>query len=140
MGWLLTESSAVVTVFVVACLAASAHVRRLVARLARRAVAQRARVIPLRPAPVLPPGRPIEQIATDARRLRARFHATRSGVSYAKSEAVRLAYDRVLGEGCDALDHSHLLDVLPVGEDLDIERARVERLLHIAGLSFGDAA
>ncbi len=143
MGWLLTDTAVVLMLTAGACLLPSRRVRGLVLRLGLRMVS-RARRTPLwppaRPEPLRPLGRPIELIAADARRLRPRFRATRSGVSFAKSEAVRSAYDRVLGEGCDALDEPHLLDVLPIGDDLDAERLRVERLLHIWGLSFDDAA
>lgn len=86
-----------------------------------------------------PARRPIEDVARDVRRLRQRYAATRSGVSYAKQEAFRLAYDHALAEGCDALGITHLLGVLADGADLDLERVRVERLLHRWGLSL-DAA
>lgn len=88
---------------------------------------------------VQPAGRPIEDVARDLRRLHQRYAATRTGVSYAKHEAVRFAYDHALAEGCDALGVTHLLGVLEAGADLDLERLRVERLLHRWGLSL-DAA
>ncbi len=78
-------------------------------------------------------------VAREARRLGGRFRATRDGVSFAKSEAYRRAYDGVLGEGCDALDVAHLLAVLAPGPDLDAERLRVERVLHRWGLVLDDA-
>ena len=79
-------------------------------------------------------------IAVDARRLGQRYRFTRHGVSYAKSEAVRSAYDGVLGEGCDALGVAHLLGVLEPGDELDAERVRVERMLNIWGLHLDDVA
>jgi hypothetical protein len=88
----------------------------------------------------VPEGRPIEVIAREARRLGHRFRETRHGVSFAKAEGVRRAYDEVLAEACDALVLSHLLTVLADGSELDAERQRVERLLHIWGLELGSAA
>jgi hypothetical protein len=88
----------------------------------------------------VPEHRPIEVIAREARRLGHRFRETRHGVSFVKSEAVRRAYDGVLAEACDALGLPHLLAVLGDGSELDVERQRVERLLHIWGLELDDAA
>lgn len=87
---------------------------------------------------LVPAGREIEVVAREARRLGRRFRATREGVSFAKSEAYRRAYDGVLAEGCDALGVTHLLAVLPAGEELDRERLRVERALHRWGLVLDD--
>ena len=89
---------------------------------------------------VVPDRRPIEVIAKEARRLGHRFRETRHGVSFAKAEGVRRAYDGVLSEACDALGIPHLLAVLADGLELDTERQRVERLLHIWGLQQDDAA
>lgn len=86
---------------------------------------------PTRPAPS---GRPIEQIAQHARRLWRRSHMPDRGLSRAKQLAIRQAYDHVLAEGCEALGLQHLLGVLPPGDELDIERERVEDLLEYAGL------
>ncbi len=88
----------------------------------------------------VPEGRPIEVIAREARRLGHRFRETRHGVSFAKAEGVRRAYDGVLSEACAALGLPHLLAVLGDGPELDVERQRVERLLHIWGLQQDDAA
>lgn len=88
----------------------------------------------------VPEGRPIEVIASEARRLGHRFRETRHAVSFAKSEGVRRAYDGVLSEACDALGLPHLLAVLADGRELDAERRRVERLLHLWGLQQDDAA
>jgi hypothetical protein len=88
----------------------------------------------------VPDRRPIEIIAREARRLGHRFRETRHGVSFAKAEGVRRAYDEVLAEACDALGLAHLLAVLADGPELDSERRRVERLLHIWGLQQDDAA
>jgi hypothetical protein len=89
----------------------------------------------------LPPScRPIEAIAQDARRLGRRFRQPPRGVSFAKYEGTRRAYDKVLAEGCTALRIEHLLDVLPPGVELDQERRRVEWRLYTAGLDLDDAA
>jgi len=98
------------------------------------------RLGPRRTPPEAPSGRPIEVIAREARRLGNRYRSTREGVSYAKADAFRRAYDGVLGEWCDALDVAHLLAVLPPGDELDSERTRVERTLNGWGLRLDDAA
>ena len=81
-----------------------------------------------------PLGRPLELIASDARRLGSRLQNPPRGSSFAKLEGVRRAYDHVLVEGCAALSVDHLLQVLPPGDELDVERSRVEGLLWLAGL------
>lgn len=91
------------------------------------------RLAPRRMAPV-PCGRPIEQIAQHARRLWRRSHMPERGLSRAKQVAIREAYDDVLAEGCEALGFQHLLAVLTPGDELDVERERVEDLLEHAGL------
>ena len=60
-----------------------------------------------------PLGRPLELIASDARRLGSRLQNPPRGSSFAKLEGVRRAYDHVLVEGCAALSVDHLLQVLP---------------------------
>jgi hypothetical protein len=96
--------------------------RARIGTLARRLTRRR------RPGPV-PTGRPIEAIAADLRRLGPRFHALAPRAPYVKVVAVVGAYDRVLGEACDAFGFPHLLGVLALGPDRDAERTRVERLL-----------
>ena len=86
------------------------------------------------PRRVRPSGRPIEQIAQDLRRLGMRFRYVPDGVSFARFEGRRLAYDEVLVEACAALGIAHLLEVLPPGVELDQERERVEAALDAAGL------
>lgn len=81
-----------------------------------------------------PQGRPIEQIAHHARRLWRQSRLPERGRSRAKQVAISRAYDDVLAEGCEALGFSHLLRVLPPGEEHDVERDRVEDLLEDAGL------
>ncbi len=87
-----------------------------------------------RPAAPEPAGRPLEDIARDLRRLGPRLHHPPRGVSFAKVEAVRFAYERSLTEACAALGVTHLLEVLPPGEERDAERTRVERALYLRGL------
>jgi hypothetical protein len=87
-----------------------------------------------------PPGRPFELVAKDVRRLARQFRNPIPGTSYVKREAVRHAYDRVLGEAADELGIDHLLQVLGPGTELDRERDRVEAQLWLAGLRVDDAA
>jgi hypothetical protein len=109
-------------------------------RLGRLVAALVTRLRPPRPAPPRPVGRPIQEIARDAQRLGLRFRYVPSGVSFARYEASRRAYDEVLAEACQALDVAHLLQVLPPGQELDNERDRVELVLYWAGLRLDDAA
>jgi hypothetical protein len=81
-----------------------------------------------------PPGRPIESIAYDARRLGRQLSHADDGRSALRIGAIRSAYDDVLAEGCLALGVSHLLGVLPPGGELDTERQRVERVLEALGM------
>ena len=92
------------------------------------------RRLPRLPRRVEPAGRPIEEIAQDLHRLSRRFRCVPDGVSFARFEGRRLAYDEVLVEACAALGIAHLLQVLPPGVELDQERARVEEALDAAGL------
>ena len=99
-------------------------VARLVRRIARRHGGD-AEVVPLH-------RRPIEQVGADLRRLHAAFH--RGGMRFAKYEGCRQAYDRVLGEAAEMAGITHLLELLPPGDELDRERERVELLLGHHGL------
>ena len=92
------------------------------------------------PPPPAPLGRPIEQVARDVRRLGTRFRNPPPGLSFARLEGLRRAYDGVLLEGCLALDVANLLPVLPPGEERDAERRRVEHVLARCGWSLEDAA
>lgn len=107
---------------------------RLRPGLRRRLRARRERRNPV------PPRRPIEVVAREARLLSVRVHHPPRGVSYAKYQAWVSTYDRLLGEGCAALGLDHLLDVLEPGAERDLERARVESLLWLAGLRIDEAA
>jgi hypothetical protein len=98
------------------------------------------RSLPRRRRQPLPPGRPIEQLARDLRRLGPKFHRPPPGTSAVKVEAARYAYDRVLGETAAAVGVDHLLAVLAPGDELDAERRRVEARLWLAGVRFEEAA
>jgi hypothetical protein len=87
-----------------------------------------------------PTGRPIEVIAHDAHRLGGQVRCPARGMSFARFEGRRRAYDAVLTEACRALEVDHLLGVLPAGPELDAERRRVEAVLGLAGLRLDDAA
>lgn len=94
----------------------------------------------VRPLPPRPERRPIEFIAKDAWRIGSRYHANPEGLRFAKVEGIRRAYDDVLAEACEALGITHLLRILPPGEECDTERRRVEYLLGQAGIDLPDAA
>lgn len=108
------------------------EIRSLLRRFARRRLRHRA--------PLTPAGRPIERIAADARRLGPRFRHPPAGLSFARFEGTRRAYDDVLAEGCLALGLEHLFMVLPPGPERDAERIRVERVLDAYGFQLIDAA
>jgi hypothetical protein len=130
----------VVVVWVVAMLAVAVGGRRLRRWHRRwlRPVTARVRIV--RPAPPVPVGRPIEAIARDVHRLGRFFHHPPPGISFARFEGCRRAYDDVLAEACRALDVPHLLQVLPPSPEHDRERQRVELLLGWAGLPLDDVA
>lgn len=108
--------------------------RRALSRLQRSAP----RALGGRPAE-RPQGRPIEDIAHDARRLGRRLRVGQDGRSALRIGAIRRSYDDVLGEGCDALGLTHLLAVLPPDSpELDTERRRVEVFLIGAGMVLED--
>lgn len=98
------------------------------------------RVLPTPPPPPPPLGRPIELIARDARRLGTRFRNPPPGLSFARFEGLRRAYDDVLVEACRALELDNLLPVLVPGEERDVERVRVEYALGRVGWRLEDAA
>ena len=113
---------------------------RRVGRL-RRAVARVVRYVEsLRPEQPRPLGRPIELIASDARRLSSSFRRVPEDASFARFEGRRRAYDDVLVEACRAVGVEHRLKALPPGPELDRERYRVELVLQHAGLPLGDVA
>ena len=127
------------TLFVGVILAALLGPRR-VGRLTR-ALARVVRYVDsLRPEEPRPVGRPIELIASDARRLSSSFRRVPDDASFARFEGRRRAYDDVLVEACRAVGVEHRLQVLPPGPELDRERYRVELVLQHAGLPLDDVA
>ncbi len=84
----------------------------------------------LRPQPARPP---LEVLAAEARRRGRRWRTLPPGTSFCKVEAVRHAYERVLGDCADALEVPHLLGVLGPGDQRDRERDRVEGALFLRG-------
>lgn len=97
------------------------------------------RVLPEPPPPPPALGRPIEVIAQEVRRLGNRFRHPPPGLSFARFEGLRRAYDDVLVEACLALELDNLLPVLDPGEERDTERVRVEYLLGQVGWHLEDA-
>ncbi|MER7455746.1 hypothetical protein [Micromonospora sp. NPDC126480] len=79
-----------------------------------------------------PDRRPLEQLATDLRRLGGQ-RVGAGGRSAVWHGAVLQAYDERLRLACAALGITQHLDEL-TGVDREIERVRVEGLLHRAGL------
>ena len=114
--------------------------RRRLSAMRRSAVNLGEAVSRLRPSPPPVLGRPIEDITRDAIRLDHSFRYVPPGLSFARFEGCRRAYDLVLSEACQALDIDHLLGVLSPGPELDDERNRVESKLWLAGLRIDDAA
>ena len=96
--------------------------------------------LPCRPRTPPVSRRPIEVVAREARLLAVRVHQPPRGVSYAKYQGWVAAYDRLLSEGCAALELDHLLGVLEPGQERDRERERVESLLWLAGLRIDETA
>ena len=80
-----------------------------------------------------PPGRPLEQLVADLRRLRKAV-ATDEHRSAAKQFGDRIAYDYVLGQLCEMVGIQHQLDEETAGHERDLERFRVEAELERAGI------
>jgi hypothetical protein len=82
-------------------------------------------------------GVPIEQLASDLRRLRA-ILGTDAHRSAAHQMGNRLAYDKLLMQVCEMLEIEHDLAGDSIGFERDIERIRVEADLERAGLILSD--
>jgi hypothetical protein len=82
-------------------------------------------------------GVPIEQLASDLRRLRA-ILGTDAHRSAAHQMGNRLAYDKLLMQVCEMLEIEHDLAGDSIGFERDIERIRVEAELERAGLILSD--
>lgn len=124
----------VLSLATLSALASDPQFKRLVRT--RRAVLDR--VLHRRRRDAGPAGRPIEEIARDARRLGRQLRHPDDGRSQARISAIRLSYDDVLAEGCAALGMQQLLGVLPDGAELDHERRRVEVVLTGCGMVLED--
>jgi hypothetical protein len=86
------------------------------------------------PPPELPANPPIEQVARDARRVRAQLLALAPGTPMTKRRGLWQAYDDLLAVACRVLDVPDTLTGLDPGLDRDAERLHVEDELHSAGL------
>lgn len=84
------------------------------------------------PKPV-PPGRPIEKLAAELRRLSARLREPANG-TWTNISGVQLAYDQVLVEAGHAVGVQASLDGLS-GMNRELERARIEVELTRAGMA-----
>jgi len=81
-----------------------------------------------------PSGRPIEEIATDIRRIRAQIRQAPPGMPVARMRGWLEAYDDVLVAACHALALEERIRGVPEGAERSLERDRVERMLDEAGL------
>ena len=86
------------------------------------------------PPPDLPAHPPIEQVARNARRVRAELLALAPGTPMARRRGLTLAYDDLLALACRALGVPDTLTGLDPGTDRDAERLRVEHELEMAGM------
>jgi hypothetical protein len=82
-------------------------------------------------------GVPLEQLAADLRRLRARLGQDEHR-SAAHQMGNRLAYDRLMMQICEMLSIEHELGRESIGVERDIERFRVEAELERAGVVLSD--
>lgn len=91
-----------------------------------------------RAAPVVPVGRPLQQVAADLRRLGAQLARVPAGAPMARRRGLQAAYDDVLVEAARLLEVSHALDTVPSGRPRDVERLRLQAALTRAGLAVHD--
>lgn len=78
--------------------------------------------------------RPIQEVACHLRRLRSAIDLMTPDVSYVRWEGVMRAYDDYLFAACHELGLPTDLVTINFGRQRDDERARLEQLLHRAGL------
>ena len=93
----------------------------------------------IRRPPETPTNRPIERIAHDVSRLRAKLLTLDADIPMQRRIGVLQAYDDLLAEACGVLDVPDTLTDLPLGMERDAERLRVEDELAAAGLRLGHA-
>lgn len=86
-----------------------------------------------RPQPA-PSGPSTGQLVDDLRRLSRLQAELPAGAPWARQHGTQLAFDDVLAKLCRALDVEHELDSLPMGLTRDLERLRVEEVIHGLGL------
>jgi hypothetical protein len=79
---------------------------------------------------------PIQQVASDLRRLRRQLERLPKGASYVRVAGVQRAYDEVLAIACAELDVATTLAEIPAGQQRDLERLRIEFALGECGLFF----
>lgn len=127
MAWFLEAAASVLVVAGVVSMLLAATLGTLWEWRAWRWLARR-----IRGEPPPPPPRSLEQVAADVRRISQGFH--RTTMRFAQFEGRRRSYDQVLGEAASMLEVDHLLAVLPPGPELDVERARLERVLAAHGI------
>ena len=86
----------------------------------------------------VPRRRPLQEVATDLRRLARELAAVPAGAPFVRWRALQVAYDRVLVEAAETLEVPHNLPDLPMGSARDIERLRVVCALEASGLVVQD--
>ncbi|PZA20391.1 hypothetical protein [Modestobacter versicolor] len=91
---------------------------------------------PARPA-VVRPRRPLEQVATDLRRLTRELSMVPGGMPMARRRGLLAAYDDVLVEAAELLDVPHQLTTEPPATR-ELERMRLLAMLEAAGLVVTD--
>ena len=87
-----------------------------------------------RAAPPMTRRRPLQEVASDLRRLARELAAVPAGAPFIRWQALQAAYDKVLVEAAESLEVPHSLPDLPMGSARDIERLRVVCALEAAGL------
>lgn len=80
------------------------------------------------------PGRPIERVAADLRRLDRTLQQIPSGASMVRRRATQQAYDDLLREACRALGVADDLDAVGDGLAKEFERIRLQHVLARSGL------
>ena len=82
--------------------------------------------------------RPVQEVASDLRRLARELAGVPAGAPFIRWQALQTAYDRVLVEAAESLEVPHTLVDLPMGGARDVERLRVVCALEASGLVVQD--